>query len=147
MFPYYIQTIITSENSMKNIFVINLNQPCTRNLEHSHRKRKVSLETTVNYIEIPNLSWNFTNGPKHWVSFLKTWSSLLNQLLAGNFYDVLDKTKDINASNYRQMELGKDRQGYQGYHWKKIFTTNSNFYQSISISIAGFSSLRDNWAI
>ena len=132
---------------MKNIFVINLNKHYTRIFKHSHRKRKVCLETRVKYIEIPNLSWNLTNGPKHWVSFLKKWPSLLNQLLAGNFYAVLDKRKEVNASYCRQMELGKDRQGYQGYHCTKIFNTNSSFYRSICISNAGFSSLRDNWAI
>ena len=36
-----------------------------KNLDHSHKKRKDSLETRTVLIEISMLYWNLQSGPKH----------------------------------------------------------------------------------
>ena len=59
---------------------------------HSHKKRKDSLETRAVYIEISLVSWNSPNDPKHWGSILKNMaSSEGDQLLAGAFHAIMGK--------------------------------------------------------
>ena len=59
---------------------------------HSHKKQKNSLETWAVYIEIPLVSWNLTNSPKHQGSILKNMvSSEGDQLLAEDFHAIMGK--------------------------------------------------------
>ena len=59
---------------------------------HSHKKRKDSLETQAVYIEIFLLSLSLPNGPKHPGSILRNMtSSAGNELLAGSFHAIMDK--------------------------------------------------------
>ena len=44
--------------------------------DHSHKKRKDSLETRAILIEISMLYWNLSSGSKHRDHFKKTWLSL-----------------------------------------------------------------------
>ena len=61
-------------------------------LNHSHKKWKDSLETRPVYIEIPLLSGNLPNGPKHRGSILKNMaSSEGDQLLEGAFHAIIGK--------------------------------------------------------
>ena len=63
-----------------------------RYLIHSHKKRKDSLEVRAVYIEIPWVSGNLPNAPKHRGSILKNIaSSEGNQLLAGAFHAIMGK--------------------------------------------------------
>ena len=59
---------------------------------HSHKKRKDSLETRAVYIQISLVSWNLPNGPKQQGSILRNMSSSeADQLLAGAFHAIMNK--------------------------------------------------------
>ena len=62
--------------------------------QHSHSKRKDSLETRAVYIEICMLCWNLVNGPEHRGSFLdnKAWTKG-NKLLQIYLHAILDKVE------------------------------------------------------
>ena len=46
-----------------------ISEPVFNYLQHSHKKRKDSLETRAGHIEICVLCWNSVNGLKHRGSF------------------------------------------------------------------------------
>ena len=61
-------------------------------LDHSHKKRKDSLEKQAVHIGVYMLCWNLVNGPKHRGSFLDNMvCTKRNQLFEGNLHAILDK--------------------------------------------------------
>ena len=61
--------------------------------EHSHKKRKDSLEARAVLIEISVLCWNLPSGPKHWGSVRKNIVFPKgNKLFAGDLRANLDET-------------------------------------------------------
>ena len=83
------KNVIKRVKSVKLLYVKLLNE-----LNHSHTKRKDSLETQAIYIEISVVSWNLPNGPKHQGSILRNMASFkTDQVVLGVFRAIMDKTE------------------------------------------------------
>ena len=97
--------------------------------DHSHKKRKDSLETRAVYIEIILVSWNLPNGSKHQGWILRNMAiSEGDKLLAGAFHVVTDKIEaDI-------LQITKK------WNWKWIFIHQGYFFRKIPAINASFAS-------
>ena len=81
------KNVIKCVKSVKLLCVKLLNQ-----LNHSHKKRKDSLETRAVYTEISVVSWNLPNILKYRGSILRNMASFeIDQVLAGAFHVIMDK--------------------------------------------------------
>ena len=81
------KNVIKRVKSVKLLRVKLLNQ-----LNHSHKKRKDSLETRAVYTEISVVSWNLPNILKYRGSILRNMASFeIDQVLAGAFHVIMDK--------------------------------------------------------
>ena len=94
---------------------------------HSHKKRRDGLEAWAVYIEIPLISWNLLNGPKHRGSILKNMaSSQGDQLHEGAFHAIMGKIEAgllqiAKKWNWKWIFM------YQGYFFRKIPAANASF--------------------
>ena len=88
---------------------------------HSHKKRKDSLEIRAVCTEISMVSWNLPNGPKHRGSFLKNMTrSDGDLLLTGAFHATMDKIEaDV-------LQIAKK------WNWKWISYIKNNFSEDSS---------------
>ena len=96
-------------------------------LNHSHKKRKDSLETRVVLIEISMLCWHLPSGPKHWGSLQKNMTFPEgNKLFASNFRANLDETNaDMVPREHMPLNIKSNEIFFKKYILAETFSSDN----------------------
>ena len=127
------KNVIKRVKSVKLLRVKLLNQ-----LNHSHKKRKDSLETRAVYTEILVVSWNLPNILKYRGSILRNMASFeIDQVLAGAFHVIMDKIEaDILqiAKKWNSHVKNQNQQLYWNHTLTWVFSCKFSAYFRNTIS-------------